>query len=212
MSEDKYSLFPNYLYEYHDKDVRYDERISIDSHHINKESLVFLTQHYVKTYKNNIFKLAIQTSINNTNFNINFFHKRGHNPFFDIFINYCETFEPILHFEISLHGTEDKCIMPENVIYTLFYHYNYILVNGKYDKYLNIIYLNDEIIQYNMKLIECKNEILFNISEDDNECSVCYDHTILKTPLCDHPLCYVCYLKLKTDNCPMCRHPFLNIE
>jgi hypothetical protein len=49
-------------------------------------------------------------------------------------------------------------------------------------------------------------------------CSVCFsDYYIQNTHfLCSHPLCTSCFIKLRTNHCPLCRstqtHPILKIE
>jgi hypothetical protein len=43
-----------------------------------------------------------------------------------------------------------------------------------------------------------------NIQLTNSECCVCLEKTQTKTG-CEHALCWICYTKLQTGNCPLCR-------
>ena len=43
-----------------------------------------------------------------------------------------------------------------------------------------------------------------NVELTNSECCVCFERTETKTA-CAHYLCWICYTKLKTPVCPMCR-------
>jgi hypothetical protein len=135
-------------------------------------------------------------------------YKKGLSPVIGIFTTYCMVNRmQLLHLEIDQVKPE---IPVENILFNLLHHNNFIIKNGKYNTYLNLIYFNDEDCKYNEKIVDCKNEILLNLSkvEGDNECIVCYNNTLLRTPTCNHSLCISCYTKLTDDKCPVCRRCF----
>ena len=43
------------------------------------------------------------------------------------------------------------------------------------------------------------------------ECSVCYENTLLRTN-CNHPLCGICHIQIKSLKCPLCRTFVYNID
>jgi len=107
---------------------------------------------------------------------------------------------------------------------TFFTYYNSnnmikILINTYINSLIkNNIYINDNIydfmienkIKTNDKLINTKisllflykNHIIFDIDNDNKECSICFDHNNNLKAICDHVFCINCFDKLK--KCPVC--------
>jgi hypothetical protein len=115
----------------------------------------------------------------------------------------------LLNFEISSSQIKKEDSV-ELILFNLFHHANFIIKNGKYNLYLNLLYFIEDDYEYNKKIVDYKNEILLNLknTEDDNECVVCYNKTLIRTPNCNHSLCVQCYVQLKVPKCPTCRKCF----
>jgi hypothetical protein len=88
-------------------------------------------------------------------------------------------------------------IDPEEFIHT----FKKIMNSLRFDKEKGTIEDGEETeVQFFKELITNPN-ITF---KELDQCSVCLENTKTKTP-CSHPLCYPCWAKLKTKNCPLCR-------
>ena len=70
----------------------------------------------------------------------------------------------------------------------------------RYHPMLKFMYHRDDIDRMaEIKLRRCR---LF--CDEDSECSVCYENTIITTS-CNHSLCHTCFSNLKIKVCPLCR-------
>jgi len=211
---EEYYLVNNYIYEYNEiesEEFLFNDIIDLKNYKIDKKALIFLSNHYSKLYlksSDNIFSLSLDVNIDGIKCTVSFTYIKNTaiRAFFTINTVYCNINKQLLSFELT-HNT----LKIENMLYNLFYHYNFVINNFKYSNYLNILYYKN--IDYNTTFIEYKNKLLYNIdTETDNECCICYSKTLLKTPKCNHSLCYMCFSKLIKKCCPTCRTCFCNSE
>ena len=90
-------------------------------------------------------------------------------------------------------------VFKEYIFNCLFYIYIFCR-KFKFHPMLNFFYHSDDISY--MSDIKLRRHRLFG--DEDNECSVCFDSTVMTTT-CNHSLCNSCFSKLKAKICPLCR-------
>jgi hypothetical protein len=99
-------------------------------------------------------------------------------------------------FECSIDALASNIIHRSSQLETLFF-----------DKYRERFISRDDEISMKKYRRECLCQKVFATKKsirDKNKCSVCYEHTLTKTP-CGHDLCLVCWAKLDKKKCPCCR-------
>jgi hypothetical protein len=84
--------------------------------------------------------------------------------------------------------------------------YNFI-VDLKFDKYIGKFIDSEDI--YTAELMKAKKKVYKDLMVEIHSCSVCQDLTGTKTH-CGHSLCIICWEKLKTMVCPICRADITN--
>ena len=92
----------------------------IKKHIVDIEGLMFLAKHYVKTYTGDVFRLELNTIINNINYTTIIIYSKNYGPCFEIYINYCLVEVKVLHFCLDIHK-ESKNITILNSIFNLLY-------------------------------------------------------------------------------------------
>lgn len=93
----------------------------------------------------------------------------------------------------------DETIFLHHIFNVLFYLHIFFR-DFKYNSMMKYFYHYEDL--KNMITIKQRRNRLFG--DDDNECCVCLEPTINKTQ-CEHFLCLICYSKLPTKSCPLCR-------
>lgn len=100
----------------------------------------------------------------------------------------------------------DKCKLTLNVVNDLIKNIKFCKYTGKFLHQKNIHYSH---IRKQLPIFFKDNNNIKFITSEDNNCSICYDQT-LTTSSCNHPICIICAINLKTDTdddviCPLCR-------
>ena len=105
----------------------------------------------------------------------------------------------ILNCDIS----NENCF--KNYLYNILFYTHIVLKDFEYHQLLYYIHHKDDIDN----LVNIKLSFIRLFGDKHNECSVCYENTIMKT-VCNHYLCQKCFCSLIEKTCPLCRENLLS--
>ena len=144
-----YTILPQFIYSYDTCDISIEYRLKctinkkfvLSRTTIDLEKLKFLTRHYYNAFFHKNKPIKFNVKISNLNFicNIEFFKYYNYQfAYCQILSDYCGESIPLIDIRIqNVHKDKNKFI---TILYNLFFHVNYVVYNGKYNKFLNKIY------------------------------------------------------------------------
>ena len=106
-------------------------------------------------------------------------------------------------FILNCDITNENCF--KNYLYNILFYTHIILKDFKFHPLLYYIYHKDDIDN----IVNIKLSFIRLFGDKHNECSVCYENTIMKT-VCNHYLCQKCFCSLIEKTCPLCRENLLS--